>query len=157
MPSLPRELKGSNSGWRQESLPVVALCTRDLFFSMRIQNGLERLQLWPVEVQSILELERAHPVLAIIELEVGRVLALPLLTRARELGIPSLAFGAHRDTLLWAEARAAGAEKIVAKSALVRQFNRLVLTLLDRDNEDNSQSSTFKREDDDGSNHIHSV
>lgn len=125
-------LGGSDVG----SLPVVAVCTRDLFFSIRIQSGLERLQLRAVEVRSAPELGHTHPVLMLVELEVGRALAMPLLARARELGIPSLAFGAHRDTALWVEARAAGAQKIVAKAAFVQQFRRLVLSLLGREDGD---------------------
>jgi hypothetical protein len=106
---------------------VVAYFARDLFFGVRLAEGLARLhmageQLTPANAADLLP----RAALALVDLSAPTERWHPLIEAAHRLSIPVLAFGSHMDQDRWQLARQAGASRIVANSALLEHFGDLV-------------------------------
>ena len=112
--------------------PTAGYCVRDLFFSVRITEGLARLGLGSREIRG----NDPGPLLlgcamVIVDLSGTQEQWRPVIVAARAVGLPVLAFGSHMDQERWQEARRAGAGRIVAKSLLVQRFPELVQAALE--------------------------
>ena len=118
--------------------PIIAYHVRDLFFGVRVTEGLARLQLdaRPLTLVTSTEL-LAQASLAIVDLSAPVAQWQPLIAAAGVAGVPVLAFGSHMDQERWRLARATGATRLVANSQLVAQFPELVgqLVKVPRDRE----------------------
>jgi hypothetical protein len=114
---------GDNSG----DQPVVYYFARDLFFGVRLAEGLARLHCTarPITGATASELG-ATAALAIVDLSAPDALWQPVIEAAHAAGVPVLAFGSHMDQERWQLARALGATRIVANSQLIERFPVLV-------------------------------
>lgn len=111
--------------------PIVGYFVRDLFFGVRVTEGLARLQLdaRPLTPATAAEL-LAQASLAVVDLSAPIAQWQPLIAEAGAAAVPVLAFGSHMDQERWQLARAGGATRIVANSQLVAQFPELIGRLL---------------------------
>jgi hypothetical protein len=107
--------------------PVVYYFARDLFFGVRLAEGLARLHCTarPIAGATASELG-ATAALAIVDLSAPDALWQPVIEAAHAAGVPVLAFGSHMDQDRWQLARALGATRIVANSQLIERFAELV-------------------------------
>lgn len=112
--------------------PTVLVYSRDLFFSVRIQDVIERLGGRMHHVQNATDLATGLgevPVLAIVELDPGGegdwVHAVNYARRGTR-GIPVVAFGSHVDAAARAAARQAGCQHVWAKSRFMEELPALV-------------------------------
>ncbi|MGI8916220.1 MAG: hypothetical protein ACR2JY_21005 [Chloroflexota bacterium] len=107
--------------------PVVYYFARDLFFGVRLAEGLARLALdgRPITVATAATLTKGA-VLSIIDLSAPTPQWQPLLEAAHAATVPVLAFGSHMDQERWQLARRLGADRIVANSQLMEHFTALV-------------------------------
>ena len=107
--------------------PIVYYFARDLFFGVRLAEGLALLQVdartFPAtpDVRSLQD-----AALALVDLSAAVAHWQPLLEAARAAHVPVLAFGSHMDQGRWRLARSFGAAKIVANSQLMAHFPELV-------------------------------
>ena len=113
------------------SRPAAGYLARDLFFGVRIVEGLLKLGITgqPVRPDSAAAVLRRYALL-LVDMSLPEDHWLPLIRQAREAGTPVLAFGSHMDVERWQRARAAGATRTVANSQLVERFPELVRHLL---------------------------
>lgn len=114
------------------SSPTLLVYSRDLFFSVRIQDVIERLGGRMHHVQNATDLATGLgevPVLAIVELDPGGegdwVHAVNYARRWTR-GIPVVAFGSHVDTAAREAARQAGCQHVWAKSRFMEELPALV-------------------------------
>ena len=110
---------------------TVAYLARDLFFGVRLAEGLARLglvarQLAPGDDAAPL----AGCALLLVDLSLPTAHWQPLLEAARAAGMPVLAFGSHMDLERRRLALAAGAARVVANSQLVERLPDLIRRLL---------------------------
>ncbi len=110
---------------------VVAYFARDLFFAVRLAEGLARLhmageELTPANAADLLP----RAALALVDLSAPVERWRPLIEAAHRIPLPVLAFGSHMDQDRWQLAREAGATRIVANSALIEHFGDLVTRLM---------------------------
>ena len=70
------------------------------------------------------------PALVILDLHVDGVDWQSVVTRAKERGVPVLAFGRHTEAQLLREAREAGCDRVVARSTLVQELPALIEELV---------------------------
>ncbi|MCO6453243.1 MAG: DUF309 domain-containing protein [Caldilineales bacterium] len=115
-----------------ESKPVVIVYCQDLFFSVRIQDVVERLGGKVRLVQSTADLAEGLgevPVLAIVELGPGgqgEWIDAVQYARRWTRGVPIVAFGSHVDGVAREAARRAGCDYVWAKSRFVDELPALV-------------------------------
>jgi hypothetical protein len=107
--------------------PVVYYFARDLFFGVRLAEGLVRLNLDARPLPAVPD-ERLlqAAALALVDLSAPVVQWQPLLEVARAARLPVLAFGSHKDQDRWRLAHSLGVTKIVANSQLMTTFPALV-------------------------------
>ena len=107
--------------------PIVYYFARDLFFAVRLAEGLARLQAdarpFPSEPDVTVLQDAA---LALVDLSAPTAQWQPLLEAARAADVPVLAFGSHMNQERWQLARKLGATQIVANSQLITHFPELV-------------------------------
>jgi hypothetical protein len=129
--SAPMALPAQPAVTDHRARPVVVYFVRDLFFGVRITEGLARLAIdaRPLTPATATE-DLARASLAIVDLSAPVAQWQPLLHAAAAGDVPVLAFGSHLDQERWRLARAGGASRIVANSQLVAQFPELVRRLL---------------------------
>lgn len=113
--------------------PVVYYFARDLFFGVRLAEGLARLHCTarPITGATAGDLG-ATAALAIVDLSAPDAQWQPVIEAAHNAGVPVLAFGSHMDQERWQLARALGATRIVANSQLIERFPELVGRLVAR-------------------------
>jgi hypothetical protein len=111
--------------------PPVGYLVRDLFFGVRIGEGLRRLGL-PARPLRPEDLAEECPPLRLLIVDLGQSHErwLPAITAAHATGVPVLAFGSHMDQVRWQQARDAGATRVVANSQLAEHFGEIVQRLL---------------------------
>jgi hypothetical protein len=110
---------GGNSG----DQPVVYYFARDLFFGVRLAEGLARLHCTARPITGVTAGNLgATAALAIVDLSALNAEWQPVIEAAHAAGVPVLAFGSHMDQERWQLARALGATRIVANSQLVERF-----------------------------------
>jgi hypothetical protein len=107
--------------------PIVYYFARDLFFGVRLAEGLARLHYpgRPITAATASELGTSAA-LAIVDLSAPDAQWQPVVEAAHAAGVPVLAFGSHLDQERWQLARALGATRIVANSQLIERFPELV-------------------------------
>lgn len=115
--------------------PRIALVlVKDLFFQTRLASGLNGLGLTPVFLRTEAEIGQAAPAahLAIIDLAARHIDPWDTIRRVRSErpALPVLAFGSHLDLDARQRALAAGADRVVANSALATDLPNLVQRLL---------------------------
>lgn len=129
MPSPPSDPAGKPRAGQAE--PLVYHVARDLFFGVRLAEGLARLQIdarpFPATPDSAALGDAA---LALVDLSVPDGHWQACLTAARTAGVPVLAFGSHMDQERWQLARSLGATRVVANSQLLARFPQLVRRLM---------------------------
>ena len=110
---------------------AVGYLARDLFFEVRLAEGLKRLG-WPGRPLAPAELGGALPPLRllIVDLSAPQERWQPAIEAAHAAGTPVLAFGSHMDQARWRWARAAGATRIVASSRLAGHLPELIRRLV---------------------------
>ena len=117
--------------WAGGEQPIVYYFARDLFFGVRLAEGLARLQVDARPLAATTDRPLLHDAaLALVDLSAPVTLWQPLLEAARDVHTPVLAFGSHMDQERWRLARTLGATQIVANSHLLAHFSELVLHLL---------------------------
>ena len=110
--------------------PIVYYLARDLFFGVRLAEGLNRLEVDARPARAMPELSLEGGALLLVDLSSPPAQWQPLIEGAHSRGVPVLAFGSHMDQPRWQLARAAGAAHIVANSYLLEHFSDLVGRLL---------------------------
>ncbi len=112
--------------------PTILVYSHDLFFSVRIQDVIERLGGRMALVQSAADLAAGLgevPVLAIVELDPagqGDWIHAVHYAQRWTRGIPIVAFGSHVDTAAREAARRAGCQHVWAKSHFMAELPTLV-------------------------------
>lgn len=117
----------ADAGDAPDDQPVVYYFARDLFFGVRLIEGLTRLHCAarPITGATAGDLG-ATAALAIVDLSAPDAQWQPVVEAAHAAGVPVLAFGSHMDQERWQLARALGATRIVANSQLIERFPELV-------------------------------
>lgn len=129
MPSLsPDSLRQDTSGVQK---PIVYYFARDLFFGVRLAEGLTRLHVDARQFPSVPD-EHVQQIaaLALVDLSAPIAQWQPLIEAARASDVPVLAFGSHMDQERWQHARSLGATHIVANSQLIAHFPALVRRMM---------------------------
>lgn len=116
-------------------MAFVYVVVRDLFFAERVENALRQLG-HQVKVTDISQEGKADlPAgadLLLVDLEAEEP-ALSAIEAAHRAGIRVLAFGPHTEVELWQAAKAAGADRVVAKSKLTTAFADLIAQMTQSD------------------------
>src|SRR5512146_1805154 len=109
-------------------MKAILLLVPDLFFETRISDGARQLGFAVATVRSgespAEAITRVRPALFIVALDAPAMR--DAIEAAKMAGVPSLAFGPHVRTELFAEARAAGASQVVARSAMHSDLEKLI-------------------------------
>jgi len=112
----------------------ILLLESDLFFSEKIRTTLRHLGYEAVVARNLAEFEQrlstVSPMLVMVGSGSARVSWEEAIRRAKAVGCPVLAFGAHVDLAAQAAAREAGADRVVANSKLVADLPRLIGQML---------------------------
>ena len=107
---------------------VVGYLVRDLFFQVRITEGLRRLGLTGKRVGGAADITGLSGFLVDLSVPVERWR--PLIIAAHAAPVPVLAFGSHMDQERWQQAKLAGADRIVANSQMIERLPDLIRRML---------------------------
>ncbi len=112
---------------------VIIAVIKDVFFGITVRNSIKKLNFEPQLIKSTDTLADTvavyDPSLVILDLQViEKESAWGAVTATRELNIPVLVFGPHKDVEGLRAAKAAGVSRVVANS----QFHREMPALIER-------------------------
>lgn len=112
---------------------VIIAVVKDVFFGITVRNSIKKLNFEPQLIKSTDSLADTvavyDPSLVILDLQViEQESAWDAVTATRELDIPVLVFGPHKDVEGLRAAKAAGVSRVVANS----QFHREMPVLIER-------------------------
>jgi len=106
--------------------PTVLLLDNDLFFTVKVSDTLKHVgyvtQVVRTEADFARALATARPRIAIVNTAARGLDFRQAIARAREAGVPVVAFGAHVDTQTQAAAREAGAARVVSNAKLAEDL-----------------------------------
>jgi hypothetical protein len=111
-----------------ERVPSILIAVPDLMFGTRIEDSAKHLN---IPLHSLApgddadtEIPRLAPTLVIVALDTPNWSK--TIAAAKRAGVRVLAFGSHRDVETMKAARAAGADQVVARSAMASDLETLI-------------------------------
>lgn len=108
----------------------------DLFFAVKVSATLKRMGMETTIVRQMSEWTRQLAVggysIALVNLAARGVAGNDAISGARLAGLPIIAYGPHSDTEAQAQARTAGASRVIANSKLATDLPRIIEQTLQR-------------------------
>ncbi|MDQ6676052.1 MAG: response regulator [Acidobacteriota bacterium] len=101
----------------------------DLMFSVRIGDAAKRAgkrALFVGSYERAMIQAAANPSLVIVDLACEGAEPVRVIEETKKLGLPVIAFGSHVDTEALQAAKRAGADRVMARSAFVKDLAKLV-------------------------------
>lgn len=119
---------------------VIIAVIKDVFFGITVRNTIKKLNFEPQLIKSTDSLADTvavyDPSLVILDLQViEQESAWGAVTATREMNIPVLVFGPHKDVEGLRAAKAAGVSRVVANSQFHREMGDLIERYVRRDDE----------------------
>lgn len=117
----------------------------DLFFAVKVSAMLKHIGIETTTVRQASEwsrqLEAERFTIALVNTAARGVEWREAIGAGRDAGVPVIAYGSHVDTEAQAQARAAGATRVIANSKLAAELPAIVEQTLRRAHEQRSQTS----------------
>ena len=108
----------------------------DLFFAVKVSAALKHMDITTVTARTfdvwMRRLESERFVVALVNISARGVPWAQAISEARDRGVPVIAYGSHVETEAQAQARAAGATRVIANSKLATDLPAIVERTLQR-------------------------
>jgi DNA-binding NtrC family response regulator len=108
----------------------------DLFFAVKVSAALKHMEIASVTARTLdvwmQRLKSEHFVVALVNISARGVAWEQAISEARARGIPVIAYGSHVETEAQAQARSAGATRVIANSKLATDLPTIVERTLQR-------------------------
>lgn len=108
----------------------------DLFFAVKVSAALKHMAITTVTARTLdvwmKRLESERFVVALVNISARGVTWTQAISEARDRGVPVIAYGSHVETEAQAQARAAGATRVIANSKLATDLPAIVERTLQR-------------------------